>query len=140
MLILESPQSGKTKVLSLLIAKLIQESPDKYYKVLALTCTKNAVAELREYIQKLVPETENRNLLTTFHSFAGDLLRRHGHHIGLKPDFSIMTQNAERFSSLDDAIHQNEEQIVVELDFKNDIESNKFVKESRDYTNRLINQ
>ena len=44
-------------------------------------------------------------VLTTFHSFAADLLRQHGHHIGLNPDFTILAQDADRHSLLDEANH-----------------------------------
>ena len=106
LLVLAGPGSGKTKVLTLRIARLIQETPDKFFKILALTFTNKAAAEMRERIGKIVPDVTNRALLTTFHSFAGDLLRRHGHHIGLRPDFTIMAQDADRYSLLDYAIDQ----------------------------------
>ena len=44
--------------------------------------------------------------MTTFHSFAGDLLRQHGHLIGLRPDFTILAQDGERIAVLDEAISQ----------------------------------
>ena len=108
LLVLAGPGSGKTKVLTLRIARLIEETPDKFFKILALTYTNKAAAEMRERIEQLVPEVNKRALLTTFHSFAGDLLRQHGHHIGLQPDFTIMAQDADRYSLLDQAIDQIE--------------------------------
>ena len=104
LLVLAGPGSGKTKVLTLRIARLIEESPNEYFKILALTFTNKAAAEMRERIHQLVPDVSNRALLTTFHSFASELLRQHGNHIGLQPDFTIMAQEAERLSLLDDAI------------------------------------
>ena len=59
---------------------------------------------MRERIADLVPNASDRTLLTTFHSFSADLLRQHGHHVGLKPDFIILAQDAERCSLLDEAI------------------------------------
>jgi DNA helicase-2/ATP-dependent DNA helicase PcrA len=43
----------------------------------------------------LVPNAKDRVLLTTFHSFATDILRQHGSHFGLSPDFEIL-EEAER--------------------------------------------
>ncbi len=43
-------------------------------------------------------------MLTTFHSFAADLLRQHGSHVGISPDFTILSQEADREEILKDAI------------------------------------
>ncbi|WP_207793866.1 ATP-dependent helicase [Polymorphobacter multimanifer] len=104
LLVLAGPGSGKTKVLTSRIARLVQESSTKHFRILALTFTNKAAAEMRQRIELLVPGSGNRVLLTTFHSFAGDVLRQHGHLIGLKPDFTIITQEGERIALLDEAI------------------------------------
>jgi DNA helicase II / ATP-dependent DNA helicase PcrA len=106
LLVLAGPGSGKTKVLTLRIARLLESSQGKHFKILGLTFTNKASAEMRERIEVLVPNAGERSLLTTFHSFAADLLRQHGHHIGLKPDFTILTQDADRHSILDEAIEK----------------------------------
>ena len=104
LLVLAGPGSGKTRVLTYRIARLIETTPDKYFKILGLTFTNAAAAQMRQRIAELVPSAGERTLLTTFHSFAADLLRQHGHHIGLKPDFTILSQDADRHSLLDEAI------------------------------------
>lgn len=104
LLVLAGPGSGKTRVLTFRIARLIEATPSKHFKILGLTFTNKAAAEMRERITTLVPNATERTLLTTFHSFAADLLRQHGHHIGLKPDFTILVQEADRHSLLDEAI------------------------------------
>lgn len=106
LLVLAGPGSGKTRVLTYRIARLIEATPDKHFKILGLTFTNKAAAEMRERIATLVSEAGERTLLTTFHSFAADLLRQHGHHTGLKPDFTIMVQDADRHSLLDEAMDQ----------------------------------
>ena len=57
-------------------------------------------------IQGLVPNARNRIRMTTFHSFCVDLLRQHGHHIGLRPDFNILPQDVDREAVLDEAIEE----------------------------------
>lgn len=104
LLVLAGPGSGKTRVLAFRIARLIENTPEKHFKILGLTFTNKAAAEMRERIAALVPNASERTLLTTFHSFAADLLRQHGHHVGLKPDFTILVQDADRYSLLDEAI------------------------------------
>jgi DNA helicase-2/ATP-dependent DNA helicase PcrA len=106
LLVLAGPGSGKTKVLTLRIARLLKDSAGKHFKILGLTFTNKAAAEMKERISALVPDTPDRTLLTTFHSFASDILRQHGNHIGLKPDFTILTQDADRHSLLEEAFEK----------------------------------
>ncbi len=106
LLVLAGPGSGKTRVLTFRIAHIIESTPDKHFKILGLTFTNKAAAEMRERISNLIPDVEERTLLTTFHSFAADLLRQHGHHIGLSPDFTILVQDADRHALLDEVNHR----------------------------------
>lgn len=106
MLVLAGPGSGKTRVLTYRIARLIECSRDKHFKILGLTFTNKAAAEMRERVANLVTNAIDRTLLTTFHSFAADLLRQHGNHIGLKPDFTILVQDSDRHALLDEAINR----------------------------------
>ena len=104
-LVLAGPGSGKTRVLTYRIAHIIEKTPGKHFKILGLTFTNAAAAEMKERIASLVTDAASRTLLTTFHSFAADLLRQHGHHIGLRPDFTILAQDADRYTLLDEAIY-----------------------------------
>lgn len=107
LLVLAGPGSGKTRVLTYRIARLIEQSPSKHFKILALTFTNKAAAEMRARIETLIPSDYQRALLTTFHSFSADLLRQHGSHLGLKPDFTILTQDGDREALLDEAIERS---------------------------------
>ena len=106
LLVLAGPGSGKTRVLTHRIARIISETPDKHFRILGLTFTNKAAAEMRERIETLVPNANERTHLTTFHSFAADLLRQHGHHINLRPDFTILSQDTDRQILLDEAIDE----------------------------------
>lgn len=108
LLVLAGPGSGKTKVLTSRIARIIESSSAEHFRILGLTFTNKAAAEMRQRIEALVAGSGSRVLLTTFHSFAGDVLRQHGHLIGLKPDFTIVTQDGERIGLLDEAIAKAE--------------------------------
>ncbi len=59
---------------------------------------------MRERIESLIPNSASRTQITTFHSFCADLLRQHGHHIGLRPDFTILAQDIDRELVLEEAI------------------------------------
>jgi DNA helicase II / ATP-dependent DNA helicase PcrA len=104
LLVLAGPGSGKTRVLTLRIARLIQSTPDSRFRVLGVTFTNKAATEMRTRIDGLLVDGRDRALLTTFHSFAADILRQHGSHVGLKPDFAILSDQADREAALTDAI------------------------------------
>ena len=96
--------SGKTLVLTHRIVLLLEQSDGDYYKILVLTFTNKTAAEIRSRITELLPNSEERIKVTTYHSFAADILRQHGHHINIKPDFTILPHHADRIAVLDDAI------------------------------------
>jgi DNA helicase II / ATP-dependent DNA helicase PcrA len=104
LLVLAGPGSGKTRVLTLRIARILSESTGKRFRILGLTFTNKAAAEMRTRVEQLVGDQTDRALLTTFHSFSADILRQHGNHVGLRPDFAILTQDNDREGVLSDAI------------------------------------
>lgn len=106
LLVLAGPGSGKTRVLTMRIAKLISESPGKRFRILGLTFTNKAAAEMRTRVEEMVPASQERVLLTTFHSFSADILRQHGSHQGITPEFAILNQEADREAVLADAIQK----------------------------------
>ncbi|CAK0767863.1 DNA helicase II / ATP-dependent DNA helicase PcrA [Gammaproteobacteria bacterium] len=103
LLVLAGPGSGKTLVLTLRAARILKEDADA--SVLALTFTTKAADEMRERLDNLMGGRADRAHLCTFHSFAGDILRQHGSHIGVQPDFSLLTLDEDRIALLEEAIH-----------------------------------
>ncbi|SOD42738.1 ATP-dependent helicase [Nitrosovibrio sp. Nv4] len=97
LLVLAGPGSGKTATLTSRTARLVEESADESYRILCLTFTRKAASEMRERLFALVPDARNRALLTNFHSFAADILRQHGSHFGLSPEFEII-EDSERLA------------------------------------------
>ena len=102
LLVLAGPGSGKTRVLTFRIARLLEERED--VAALALTFTNKAAAEMRERVEALLGERTSRARLHTFHSFAASILRQHGSHLGLRPDFSLITQDQDQIAILDEII------------------------------------
>ena len=96
LLVLAGPGSGKTRVLTTRIARLLHEAPDEPFRVLALTFTNRAADEMRERIERMAPEAEHRLFIGTFHAFSADILRQHGQHLGIKTDFRIYSTNQDR--------------------------------------------
>lgn len=105
LLVLAGPGSGKTRVLTMRVARILLESAHERFRVLGLTFTNKAAAEMRTRVDEMVSDGRERALLTTFHSFAAEILRQHGSHCGVKPDFVILNEDADREGYLRDAIN-----------------------------------
>ena len=82
--------SGKTRLLTYRIAYLITECHVPAHKILAITFTNKAAAEMKERILKIARDGD---LVTvcTFHSFCARMLRAYASFIpGYKENFSIL--------------------------------------------------
>ena len=88
LLILAGAGSGKTKVLTTRIAYLIKEYGIRPDEILAITFTNKAASEMKERINRLIPNT---NLLAcTFHSFGVRILRSNYERLGYDKNFVIL--------------------------------------------------
>jgi DNA helicase-2/ATP-dependent DNA helicase PcrA len=82
--------SGKTKVLTTRIAHLMSAHGIDAFNILALTFTNKAAAEMKERIEKILGNTEARNLyIGTFHSVFARILRAEAHRLGYPSHFTI---------------------------------------------------
>ena len=106
LLVLAGPGSGKTQVLTSRIARLLDASRDKSFRVLALTFTNKAADEMKERVGTFVPGLEDRAIIGTFHNFCGQVLRQHGVHLGIKPDFAIYALDDDRSAVFEDALRR----------------------------------
>lgn len=92
-IVLAGPGSGKTAVLTERIIRLLKESENKSFRILALTFTNKAATEMRERIASGVDNQDKRLFIGTFHSFCSEILRNHGSYVNLKSDFDIYSSN-----------------------------------------------
>ena len=104
LLVLAGPGSGKTRVLTCRVARLLDRSPDERFRVLALTFTNKAAHEMSSRLTTLAPGLEERADIHTFHGFCTQVLRQHGVHLGIKPDFAIYSRTSDRQAVLEDAL------------------------------------
>ncbi len=81
--------SGKTKVLTTRIAHLLNNDVDAF-RILALTFTNKAAAEMKERIESILGNNESRNLyIGTFHSIFARILRQEAPKLGYPSSFTI---------------------------------------------------
>ncbi|HRH47719.1 MAG TPA: UvrD-helicase domain-containing protein [Panacibacter sp.] len=82
--------SGKTKVLTTRIAYLMDKEKVDAFNILALTFTNKAAAEMKERVEKILGNTDARNLyIGTFHSVFARILRAEAHRLGFPNNFTI---------------------------------------------------
>ena len=103
-LVLAGPGVGKTTVLTARIARILDASRARNFRVLALTFTTKAGDEMRTRVEALVPGLAERTVIGTFHAFCAQVLRQHGSHLGIKPDFGVYDQDQDREELLKDAL------------------------------------
>jgi DNA helicase II / ATP-dependent DNA helicase PcrA len=89
-LVLAGAGSGKTRVLTHRIAWLNQVFEVPLYRVLAVTFTNKAAAEMRARIAALLPEGARGMWVGTFHGIAHRLLRLHWQDARLPESFQVL--------------------------------------------------
>ncbi len=89
LMIVAGAGSGKTKVLTTRIAHLMANGVDPF-NILALTFTNKAAAEMKERVEKILGNSDARNLyIGTFHSVFARILRGEAHRLGYPGNFTI---------------------------------------------------
>jgi DNA helicase II / ATP-dependent DNA helicase PcrA len=91
LLILAGAGSGKTRVITYRIAYLIKSLHVEPWKILAVTFTNKAAAQMKERVEAILGESDSGSgaQISTFHSFCVRVLRREIHSLGYTRDFSI---------------------------------------------------
>jgi DNA helicase-2/ATP-dependent DNA helicase PcrA len=90
LMIVAGAGSGKTKVLTTRIAHLMAYHSVNAFNILALTFTNKAAKEMKERVEKVLGNTEARNLyIGTFHSVFARILRAEAPKLGYPSNFTI---------------------------------------------------
>jgi len=89
LLVLAGAGSGKTRVLTSRVAYLIKEKKVQPHQILAITFTNKAAQEMRERINRMVPDAAHDLWICTFHAACVRILRRQEEFFGRSRDFVI---------------------------------------------------
>ncbi|MCB9555611.1 MAG: UvrD-helicase domain-containing protein [Deltaproteobacteria bacterium] len=95
LLVLAGAGSGKTRVITQRIARLVDEGLDPR-RILAVTFTNKAAREMRERAERLIARRIAGLWIGTFHSICARLLRRYGDAVGLSPSYVIYDDGDQR--------------------------------------------
>ncbi|AGC75390.1 DNA helicase-2/ATP-dependent DNA helicase PcrA [Nonlabens dokdonensis] len=100
MIVIAGAGSGKTRVLTLRIAYLMQQGVDPF-NILSLTFTNKAAREMKKRIGDIVGASQAKNLwMGTFHSVFARLLRVEADKLGYPSNFTIYdSQDSQRLTS-----------------------------------------
>lgn len=88
LLVFAGAGSGKTRVITTRIARLLSEGVPPQ-RIMAVTFTNKAAAEMRERIDHIAGPTAKALWMGTFHSLCSRFLRIDGKSIGIDPTFTI---------------------------------------------------
>ena len=88
LLVLAGAGSGKTRVITARIAHLIAQNIAPWH-ILAVTFTNKAAEEMQNRVDQMTGGHGRGVLISTFHRFCAQLLRREGQAINLSPHFVI---------------------------------------------------
>ena len=88
--------SGKTEVVARRLERLLGDGDPDGPRALALTYTVKAADELRERLRLQLGDLARRADAETTHSFAFDLLRRHGTRVGLPQEPEVLSRDEDR--------------------------------------------
>src|SRR5665811_779801 len=93
MLVLAGAGSGKTRVLTTRIARLIQHHGVDPSRILSVTFTNKAAGEMRDRIARLVDSDLKTMWCGTFHAVGARMLRAHAPAVGRTANFTIYDED-----------------------------------------------
>jgi len=88
-LVLAGAGSGKTRVITMKIGRLIEAGLEPR-RIAAITFTNKAASEMRERAKHIIGRKAKEVAVCTFHALGVRLMREDGAVLGLKPQFSIL--------------------------------------------------
>lgn len=96
LLVLAGAGSGKTRVLTYRIAHIVADLDVRPWRILAITFTNKAAAEMRERLQALLPDGTRGMWVCTFHAMCVRMLREDADLLGYTGQFTIYDDDDSR--------------------------------------------
>src|SRR3712207_7393502 len=93
LLVLAGAGSGKTRVLTTRVARLIEHHAVDPRQILAVTFTNKAAGEMRDRIARLLGHEPTGMWVGTFHAIGARMLRPTAHLVGRTPSFTIYDED-----------------------------------------------
>ena len=93
LLVLAGAGSGKTRVLTVRIARLIDEHGVPPWKIFAVTFTNKAANEMKQRVGRLLGKDPSGLWIGTFHSLSARILRREAALLGFTSNFTIYDED-----------------------------------------------
>jgi DNA helicase-2/ATP-dependent DNA helicase PcrA len=95
------PGSGKTEVVVQRTIRLLEQSPEELFRVLAITYTTKAADELRTRVRDALGDESWRVSAMTLHAFCLDMLTHYGEPVGVGSDVSVYDDELRVYAFLD---------------------------------------
>ncbi len=92
-LVLAGAGSGKTRVLTMRVARIVEELGVSPHRVLAVTFTNKAAGEMRGRIARLLGAEPRGMWIGTFHGIGARLLRLHADRVGRTNEYTIYDED-----------------------------------------------
>lgn len=125
LLVSASAGTGKTTVMVERIKRLIEDKHEKLKKMLIVTFTKLAAAEMKDKLYNKLLSSDNEyareqgesvdeSSIGTIHSFCSDVVREYFYVVGIDPNFAILEENESR------KLYDNAVETVFERRYRTD--------------------
>ena len=111
LMVVAGPGTGKTQVLTMRIANILDKTDANPATILALTFTDSAAKNMRERLAKLIGPTAYYVNISTFHSFCSDVIRRYPEYFAIARSSEPLTQ-LERFEIFEELISQTDLELL----------------------------
>lgn len=106
LLVRAGPGAGKTLVSAIRLARLIQETPGKRFRVLGLAVTTKAADEMRQQVLRRLEWDSERARIMTFHANAIRILKQDGGPMGFRSDLAVLADDRDRLALLRKAVER----------------------------------
>lgn len=106
-MVVAGPGTGKTQVLALRIANILEKSDVGADAILCLTFTRSGVSAMRSRLESYIGSAARNVVISTFHSFAAIIVEKYFTVLGLdRPPVSL--DDAEAILLVDELLHEYE--------------------------------